>query len=95
MVTANFSDLNSGNMKLRKKFETSYKMHVESNVGLAGDLEKTRDDFVKKSRESDARRTRGFELEKGLATLLDVRNASEKKIEVLELQVDLDASASA
>lgn len=49
MVTVRVSDLKSENMKLQKKFETSYKMHVRSEVGLAGDLEKISDNSGKKS----------------------------------------------
>lgn len=63
VVATRVSVLRSENATLQNEFETSSKSHAETRVGLARDLEETRVDMRKKTKEYNALRRKAEKLE--------------------------------
>lgn len=85
-MTAEVWDLESGNVTLQKTFETSFKTHADTKIGLANDPGETRGNLKKKTGDGDALIATAGEPERELATLRGALKKNEKYIESLELQ---------
>lgn len=69
--------------------------HAKTKVGFASDPGETRDDFGNKTREFDALKGTGGELEKGLITMRNAAKVNGEKVQWLESQMVLDGKAIA
>lgn len=72
VVTANVRDSNSESVMPLKKLDTFSKTHKRTKIKLAKNLGKTREDLVKKRKESAALTTKVVKLEKRFATARSV-----------------------